>query len=95
MCTGRTFYPQFTAEPAGRKRVSLPRLLQAGLAGDGPLPETKLGVEDGQTSKDGGVSLETVECLGACDCGPALSVDDELIGPATRESVDKLASEMG
>ncbi|MBI5884443.1 MAG: NAD(P)H-dependent oxidoreductase subunit E [Elusimicrobia bacterium] len=91
-----TFYPQFTAEPMGRKRVCLCRGLSCRLKGSEEMArylETKLGVKDGQTSKDGGVSLETVECLGACDCGPALSVNDELIGAATKESVDKLASD--
>jgi NADH:ubiquinone oxidoreductase subunit E len=93
-----TFYPAFTAKPAGRRRVCLCRGLSCRLKGSGEMAgrlSEKLGALDGGVSTDGEVGFETVECLGACDCAPALSVDDELIGPATPESVDQLARELG
>ncbi|MBI5624790.1 MAG: NAD(P)H-dependent oxidoreductase subunit E [Elusimicrobia bacterium] len=93
-----TFYPSFTTEPAGRRRVCLCRGLSCRLKGSSEMARylsERLGAPDGGVSGDGSVGFETVECLGACDCGPALSVDDELVGPATKESVDHLASELG
>ncbi|MBI5210774.1 MAG: NAD(P)H-dependent oxidoreductase subunit E [Elusimicrobia bacterium] len=92
-----TFYPAFTAKPVGRHRVGLCRGLSCQLKGAPRMAayaEKKLGVRDGQTSADGRLSFETMECLGACDCAPALTVDDELQGAATEALLDKLAAEL-
>ncbi|MBI4677434.1 MAG: NAD(P)H-dependent oxidoreductase subunit E [Elusimicrobia bacterium] len=92
-----TFYPHFTAEPAGRHRVGLCRGVSCRLKGSEEMArylEQKLGVKDGGTTPDGKVGFETMECLGACDCAPALQVDDELQGEATRKAVDGLVSRL-
>ena len=52
--------------------------------------EKKLGIKAGETTEDGRFSLETMECLGACDQAPALLVNNELQGAATEELVDKI-----
>jgi NADH-quinone oxidoreductase subunit E len=49
--------------------------------------EAELGVGMGQTTTDGRFTLLPIVCLGACDRGPALMVDDELFGPVAAADV--------
>jgi NADH-quinone oxidoreductase subunit E len=49
--------------------------------------EAELGVGMGQTTPDGRFTLLPIVCLGACDRGPAMMVDDELLGPVAAEDV--------
>ncbi len=92
-----TFFPSFTAKPTGRHRIGLCRGLSCCLAGSQEMCrclEKKLGVREGETTADGKFSFETTECLGACDHGPALMVNDELQGAASEELVDRLTQEL-
>lgn len=50
----------------------------------------KLGIDYGETTKDGLISIEEVECLDACDRAPVLQVGDEYVGPVTEDDVDAL-----
>jgi NADH:ubiquinone oxidoreductase subunit E len=52
--------------------------------------EKTLGVKEKVTSEDGKFSWEEMECLGACEQGPALLVNDRLQGKATEETISKL-----
>jgi NADH-quinone oxidoreductase subunit E len=53
----------------------------------------KLGVQPGETTADGRVTVEFAECLGACDTAPALMVNDTLYGEMTKEKVEELVRE--
>jgi NADH-quinone oxidoreductase subunit E len=92
-----TFFPSFTQKPTGRHRVGICRGLSCSLAGSKEMCaclEKKLGIKEGETTADGKFSLETMECLGACDQGPALLVNDELKGAATEGSISRLIEEL-
>jgi NADH:ubiquinone oxidoreductase subunit E len=39
-----------------------------------------LGIEPGQTTKDGGITLEVCRCVGACSQAPVIVVDEDLHG---------------
>ena len=52
--------------------------------------EAQLGVEMGQTTADGRFTLLPIVCLGACDRGPAMMVDDQLHGPLAPEQVAEI-----
>ena len=54
----------------------------------------KLGVQPGETTPDGRVTLEYAECLGACDAAPAIMVNDTLHEEMTKEKVDELMKQM-
>ncbi len=56
--------------------------------------QDKLGIEPGQTSKDGKYSLETTSCIGMCDKSPAIMVNDELIGPLDIKDIDKILKDI-
>jgi len=92
-----TFFPSYTRKPTGRHRIGLCRGLSCSLAGSKEMCaclEKKLGIKEGETAADGRFSFEAMECLGACDQGPALLVNDELRGVATEESISGLLEEL-
>ncbi len=92
-----TFFPSFTQKPTGRHRIGICRGLSCSLAGSQSMCsclEKKLGIKEGASTPDGRFSLETMECLGACEQGPALMVNDELKGAATEESISHLLEEL-
>jgi NADH-quinone oxidoreductase subunit E len=75
-----TFYTMFKRDPQGRWLVSVCTQPSCYLAGGKQLLgrlESELGISCGATTADGGVSLEDVECLCACDGAPVFSVNYE------------------
>jgi NADH-quinone oxidoreductase subunit E len=87
-----TFYTLFFQRPVGRHVISVCHNLSCSLAGVEPLIaylEERLGVEAGETTRDGQVTLLRVECLCACEMAPMMQVDDEYVGPLTRETIDR------
>jgi bidirectional [NiFe] hydrogenase diaphorase subunit len=49
--------------------------------------ERKFDLKRGETTADGKLSLFVTRCIGACAMSPAIVVDDEVIGKATKEVV--------
>ena len=49
--------------------------------------EREFNVKRGETTADGKLSLFVTRCIGACAMSPAIVVDDEVIGKATKEIV--------
>lgn len=47
------------------------------------------GIEPGQTTEDGTLSLATARCLGSCGLAPVVVVDGEVLGKETPESVSE------
>ena len=91
-----TFFPTFTAKPTGKYRVGLCHGLTCFLKGSNKMKaclEKTLGVKEKETTGDGKFSWEEMECLGACEQGPALQVNDRLKGKATEEMIGKLVAE--
>lgn len=55
--------------------------------------EEKLGIKEGGVSEDGKISIERVECLGACDMAPVVMVNDHYEGPVDLEWVEKIINQ--
>ena len=53
-----------------------------------------LGIEVGQATLDRMFSLQDIVCLGACDAGPNIRVDQELHEGVTPEQVDAILSRL-
>ncbi len=90
-----TFYQFFREEknPLGKKRLWVCRSLACGLRGADELLEVfckKLHLAPGETTKDGNITLEFAECLGACEGAPAVMIDDEHVHHVTPEKVDEV-----
>ncbi len=89
-----SFYGFFRQDrPLGRHRIWVCRSISCACRGGEELLDylcEKLGIRPGETSQDGRISLESAECLGACDQAPAILVDDILHGDMTPEKIDEL-----
>jgi NADH-quinone oxidoreductase subunit E len=88
-----TFYTLFFQRPKGRHVVSVCQNLTCHLLGAKGIVQhlvERLGVEVGETTPDGRVTLVTVECLCACELAPMMQVDDRYEGRLTSERVDQI-----
>jgi NADH-quinone oxidoreductase subunit E len=88
-----TFYTLFFRQPKGRHVVSVCHNLSCHLMGAKSIIEhlaERLGVEVGDTTSDGRVTLLAVECLCACEQAPMMQVDDRYEGNLTPDKVDRL-----
>jgi [NiFe] hydrogenase diaphorase moiety large subunit len=54
--------------------------------------ENELGIAFGETTSDGHFTLEYANCLGLCDQGPALLVNDTAFTNVTPEKVHDIIS---
>lgn len=55
--------------------------------------ENDLGITFGQTTSDGKFTLEWANCMGMCDQGPALLVNDKVFAKVTPERVHEILQE--
>lgn len=88
-----TFFPTFTTKPTGKHRIGLCHGLSCFLAGSNKMKaclEKTFGTKEKEVTADGKFSWEEMECLGACEQGPALQVNDRLQGKATEALISKL-----
>lgn len=89
-----TFYGFFKQDrPHGRTRVWVCRSLSCHLRGAEQLLAhlcRRTGLQPGETSADGRLTLEHAECLGACEFAPCLLANDELWRCVTTEEADRL-----
>ena len=92
-----TFYNMIFRKPVGKHVIFVCESSSCWVTGYDTIRahlERKLGVKPGETTPDGMFTLLPVDCLGACDRGPAMVVDEELHGNLTPESVDKVLDEI-
>lgn len=88
-----TFYHHFRTRPPGRHVLQVCRAESCQAAGGKAIEahaKSRLGIDFGQTTADGRVTLEAVYCLGLCACSPAAMLDDEVHGRVTTASLDSL-----
>jgi NADH-quinone oxidoreductase subunit E len=88
-----TFYSLYFQAPPGRHVVSVCHNLSCHLAGAQDIlahVRARLGVDVGETTEDGKVTLLAVECLCACEAAPMMQVDDRYELSLTREKVDAI-----
>ncbi|MEP9353841.1 formate dehydrogenase subunit gamma [Xanthobacter sp. KR7-65] len=89
-----TFYHDFRREPPGRHVVKLCAAEACQSMGGRDIEayaKEKFGVEMGETSPDGRVTLEPIFCLGLCACSPSALVDGLLIGRLDKDAIDEIA----
>jgi formate dehydrogenase subunit gamma len=82
-----TFYSDFRSEPAGTATVRLCRAEACQSVGAEKLiadAEQVFGVQIGQTTPDGSVTLGQVFCLGNCALGPAAQINGRMYGRVDR-----------
>ena len=83
-----SFYSFLHSEPQGRNIVRLCRTIVCDLAGKTEVEKAvmrELKINIGETTKDKKVTLEHTNCLGMCDQGPAMMVNDKIYTKLTPE----------
>jgi NADH-quinone oxidoreductase subunit E len=88
-----TFYTQYKSEPVGEYHVGVCiNTLCAVMGGDAIYDSVSehLGIKNHETTKDGKVSLEKIECNAACDYAPVVMVNWEFFDNQTPQSVRDL-----
>ena len=89
-----TFYSQFRLKPQGEHVIQVCNGTACNVKGaDDLIGElvAVLGIQPGDTTPDGKVTLEKVNCVGACGVAPAVVIDGEVHGRMTGQAVGKLA----
>ena len=78
-----SFYSFFTTQPRGRHTIKFCMGTACYVGGTPQLIEkakSLLGIEPGQTTPDGEITLEVCRCVGACSQAPVVSVDENNMG---------------
>ena len=85
-----TFYHYFSLKPPGKHTVTVCAGTACYIKGADKLiaaAEKRLGIQQGQTTSDGQVSLMTARCVGACSRAPVVLCDGEVSGEMSREQM--------
>jgi bidirectional [NiFe] hydrogenase diaphorase subunit len=85
-----TFYHLFSLKPSGKHSCIVCTGTACYVKGSGKLVEAisaKLGIQVGETTPDGQVSLSTARCIGACGIAPAVVFDGDVKGKLDADTV--------
>lgn len=87
-----TFYNQFRFEPLGKYHIRVCMGTACHLAGGKLILEAlerELGINVGETDKDGNFSLERVACIGCCMLAPVIVIGDKIHPKVTPFKVEE------
>jgi NADH-quinone oxidoreductase subunit E len=87
------FYSMLHRKPQGKYHVQVCTNISCLLVGGQELYDQachKLGIGHKEVTKDGRISLEEVECMGACSWAPAVQVNYDFYHDVTPAQLDKL-----
>ncbi|WP_367106782.1 NADH-quinone oxidoreductase subunit NuoE [uncultured Psychrobacter sp.] len=88
-----TFFNRIYRQPVGRHVILICDSIACYLTGYEELSaelRSQLGIEYGQTTIDGRFTLLPICCLGNCDKGPAVLIDEDTYGPVQPDEVAQL-----
>lgn len=92
-----SFYSLYDTKPVGRHKVYVCNSISCWLNGSERLIEhlkQSLGVDLGETTADGRVTLKQAECLAACGGAPACMIDNDYHENLTPEKMDALIARL-
>ena len=75
-----SFYSFLDSKPKGRNIVKLCKTISCDMAGKESIEDAiqrELGIKFNETTRDNRITLEHTNCLGMCDQGPAMLVNDK------------------
>lgn len=85
-----TFYSQFTLTPKGKYQIGICLGTACYVKGSGDVYnklQELLGISGGEITPDGKYSLDATRCIGCCGLAPVLTVNGEVYGKVTVDSV--------
>ena len=94
-----SFYSFLSSKPQGKFLIRLCQTITCDLKGKENIAnaiEREFGLRFGETSKDGKITLEYANCLGMCDMGPAMLINDEIYTKLnTEKAVEIIKNKLG
>jgi NADH-quinone oxidoreductase E subunit len=88
-----TFYHFFRLEKRGKYIINVCQGTACYVKGSDRLAaklKQELGIEFGETTKDGVFTLEEARCLGTCGLAPVIMIGDEIYGQVTPDQIPAL-----
>ncbi|NLA44695.1 MAG: NADH-quinone oxidoreductase subunit NuoE [Candidatus Cloacimonetes bacterium] len=88
-----TFYTMYSTKPRGKNIIRLCESPPCYIKGStNILRKLKmlLGVNTGETTKDGMFTLELCTCLGVCGNAPVMMINEDVYGDLTEEKVEEI-----
>jgi NADH:ubiquinone oxidoreductase subunit E len=92
-----TFYKQFHFTPRGKNIACVCTGTACHVRGAGEILEgikQAFGIDEGETTEDQSLTLETVGCVGCCGLAPVMTVNEEVVGEVTPEKVDEIVEDI-
>jgi NADH-quinone oxidoreductase subunit E len=92
-----TFYSMLRTAPVGKYHIQVCTNISCMLSGGEKLFKyisEKLGIKEGETTRDQRYSLTEVECLGACANAPAVQINYQYHEDLTLEKVDRILEDL-
>jgi formate dehydrogenase subunit gamma len=92
-----SFYHDFNTRPTGQHCVQICRAEACQSMGSRQIEahaKKSLGIEYGETTEDGKVTLQPVYCLGNCACSPSIRIDDDIHARVSATRFDQLMTEL-
>jgi len=88
-----TFYTMYSTKPRGQNIIRLCESPPCYIKGSENILHklmTLLGIEVGETTKDGCFTLELCACLGVCGNAPVMMINNDVYGDLTEEKVEEI-----
>jgi NADH:ubiquinone oxidoreductase subunit E len=88
-----TFYHYFRLTPRGKHMINVCLGTACYVKGADKISQrlmSDLGIQFGETTKDGLFSLESTRCLGTCGLAPVMMIDEQIHGPVTPGDVSNI-----
>lgn len=92
-----SFYSFLNTEPKGKYIVRLCQTISCDMQGKAAVAkaiERELGIKFGETTRDSKITLEYANCVGMCDQGPALIINERVYSKLTPEKVVQILYEL-
>ncbi|MBD7913759.1 NAD(P)H-dependent oxidoreductase subunit E [Clostridium sp. Sa3CUN1] len=92
-----TFYSYFSTEPKGKYVISICIGTACFVRGAKDILEDfkkVLGIKEGETTKDGLFTLDTLRCVGSCAIAPVVLVNDKVYGRFAKSQVNELINNL-
>ena len=92
-----SFYDMYNLAPVGEHVVEVCTNVSCALVGAQQVVDAfsqELGIQQGETSEDGKVTLRTIECAGGCGYAPVVVIDHRYREPTRPEDVRGIVEEL-
>ncbi|MEW6013127.1 MAG: NADH-quinone oxidoreductase subunit NuoE [Elusimicrobiota bacterium] len=92
-----TFYTMFNSRKVGKYHIQICRNISCHMAGSKKIEKyisEKLGIKEGEVSKDYLFSYSTVECLGSCGTAPVIMINETYHENVDEKKIDEIIEKL-